>query len=843
MEDINPEPSTKLPWPPSESDNEEGHGLDENVPSPTQEERGRKRKRGKERSHYGGGNNRGRAPSHISLSSSSPPSLHSRSSSRSLILPHPPSRQRRANSSSPSGSNAHPRSRPQLLSPYHSRNRSPSYQPKHSRSRKHRPAKRRRSQSPPPNPPHKSFWKKVRSYSDETVEALQTATPDVLRTFNNQVFANQEIEMRYLQHKYNQLKRDYRQLQETVDKLEHKGRISSHSLSQGGPSTLSSSSFPQPQPTLINYLRLENGQELFTLPTVEPVLRRPDGFRGFWTNAEWMSHRGGKQKPRNSSFLVEADGSPISEDECKIIRKTLRSTLNFLGVTIPFRLHGNLNSKQFRDHVTVSLESAHPGLGQCQHHWKVQQLVIENYKTWLQSFFTNYGAEMLSPVDIPRVYFGQWSQGKYAKCLRLTPEQIAELKEPPLADSQLQLEQGKPSKYASALASNQEPYAGHPNATTPGRIAWPSSPTSRSSATTFSIILSELSRNGFTPLPSPRANYARDPFGPFSLTVAPLPFSRHHRSQADQNNALSVEQSTSLPQVQQNLIPVIDPALVEKSIRARQSTRLNEESVSQPPPASPFLPTVNSTSLSLNFPNEHQITPTPPSPVNIATTFSSTATATNPACAISSSETTNTVTNLDRSTTMALDSSIITPATAPLSITTQPTPSPVIIAPPPTHCTTTPPSAAATNPASSVDATSASTILANSMDNTASLIPEAVDTASAAETRIPLSSGAIEDIPAEYNKELWLGRVRDFKKKTTTYCPRNNDKCPENLAGADWATKKVQANDPHNKNQDFAEYWGGMSASDKKLWFEKAKLLGYAVGNEVSRKSKKKTLE
>lgn len=161
------------------------------------------------------------------------------------------------------------------------------------------------------------------------------------------------------------------------------------------------------------------------LPAVEPAVIRPPGYQGFWTSDEWMATKSSnKAKPSNSTFLLNADGSPLSDSEWKAIRRTLRDVLTFLGKNIEFRLQSSLNDKQFRDHTIISLESAHPVLAQCEQHWKVAQLVVENYKSWLESFLQAYGVGKLSAIDIPKVLTGAWGRNRFGSYLRLTPDQI-----------------------------------------------------------------------------------------------------------------------------------------------------------------------------------------------------------------------------------------------------------------------------------------------------------------------------------------------------------------------------------------------------------------------------------
>lgn len=182
-----------------------------------------------------------------------------------------------------------------------------------------------------------------------------------------------------------------------------------------------------PSPPSIQYrsIQLENGQQLLIIPTVEPAAIRPPGYQGFSTYDEWMATKPpDKAKPKNSSFLLNPDGSPLSDSECRDIRRTLRDVLNFLGNNIEFRLQSSCNDKRFRDHTIISLESTHPVLAQCEKHWKVSQLIVENYKSWLESFFPAFGVGKLSALDIPKVLSGAWGRNRFGEYLRLTPEQV-----------------------------------------------------------------------------------------------------------------------------------------------------------------------------------------------------------------------------------------------------------------------------------------------------------------------------------------------------------------------------------------------------------------------------------
>ncbi|XP_006463149.1 hypothetical protein AGABI2DRAFT_119976 [Agaricus bisporus var. bisporus H97] len=738
---------------------------------------------------------RGRPSSPISLSStysSSSPSPDFRSISlHPALLSHSPSRS--YDSRSHRHSRSYSRLNSQRSSQRHSSPHSPSY------SHNHRQAKRHRARSPPFSQYKRPSWNKVKNYSDDTAEALQAATAEVLRMFNNRTFLDQEDKLRNLQQKYDGLKGECRRLHEKLDKY-RRSVLSKPSTSARTVSSAPTSPAPAntaapvpsipicsipPQPTAIHYIKLENGHDLFTLPTVEPALPRPEGFDGFWSYMEWMDTRGERQKPKNSLFLVNADGTPLPETE-----------------------------------------------------------------------------SMLSHLDIPKVYFGAWGKGKYRQYLRLTPEQIERLKEEndsslsPPPPAQPQPHHGQRSTYALRLAIDPESGSNasrSPDAAVFPAPWFPSSPSSRSSATTVSIFEREFTPNGFTPesihkrrllagspdaSPTPTRTHAaasptqaappvqeRDLISgsntlrttdenldagliqqrPFSQTIAPLPpFSRHHPGQEKQTDATSVGLNTSLPPAQQNLMPTIGTALVEERISTGPSA-------SPHPPAFTF--NFSAIATSVDLPTAVTVNPS----ANLSTTTSA-----DP----------STIVPVAPSTTV---SSTITPTTS-LSTTNPPTPSSPVTITPSFPSTTNPPTSSPVTITPSLStsfaASSSSTTAAISASNACGISAE-----TAAETLASLASGTLENIPVEYNQELWLGKVKDFKNKTTLYRPRIRDNCPENLAGADWAKKKAENKDGYNKNQDFAEYWSGMSVNDKMLWFENAKLLGYAVGKTLSSKN------
>ncbi|KXN87827.1 hypothetical protein AN958_08066 [Leucoagaricus sp. SymC.cos] len=220
----------------------------------------------------------------------------------------------------------------------------------------------------------------IKNFSEETVQALQTASADILRMFHNQAFMDREDRISALARERDKLLDENEGLRVKIEKLKRDLRDSqprssgrsSHRPSSTTPEALPSQ--PLPPPPLVSYpvIQLNNGLHLLSLPLSINSASKPKDFKGFWTYSEWMNTKtSGSQKPPNSSFLVDANGVKIPEPDRNKIRAEFRNILTFLANHIPFRLSWTNNSKMLQDHLVASLESKYIDLPQCENHWKV----------------------------------------------------------------------------------------------------------------------------------------------------------------------------------------------------------------------------------------------------------------------------------------------------------------------------------------------------------------------------------------------------------------------------------------------------------------------------------------
>ncbi|KAJ3557312.1 hypothetical protein NP233_g11775 [Leucocoprinus birnbaumii] len=247
-------------------------------------------------------------------------------------------------------------------------------------------------------------WELIKQYSAESRRAIASASEEVLWLLGNQAYRQLQDELDDLR---NELAEVNGELTAARRKLQARPASNSDTSDPSSPSLPPAASSTAPLPSsdsgLKYTIKIYDGVEIFSIPNSAMEKQCPDGFpiSGFWELSHWWAtKKSTAQRPPNSTYMVFGDGTMVPKKRCDDIRELFRNSCNQAALVMPWRSVWSKNSKDFKDHVIVSVERIYPEIGNCSRHWKIKEMGTENFHNWAKGFCKNNDFKNLHPLDV-----------------------------------------------------------------------------------------------------------------------------------------------------------------------------------------------------------------------------------------------------------------------------------------------------------------------------------------------------------------------------------------------------------------------------------------------------------